>query len=105
MEVVETFRSFVARHLGAEGRAWLDGLPALVSEVAADWELELGEELTGGLLAYVAAARTGEGADVVLKVAGPWDRPRDEVACLRAWAGGPAPRLVRADETRGALLV
>ena len=105
MEVVETFRSFVARHLGAEGRAWLDGLPALVAEVAADWRLELGQELTGGLLAYVVEARTAEGEQAVLKVAGAWDRPAEEIACLRAWAGGPAPALLRADGQRGALLV
>jgi streptomycin 6-kinase len=99
--VHETFRSFVARQLGGEGRAWLDALPSLVAAVAGEWELELGPELPGGVLAFVCAA----GDDQVLKVAGPWDRPADENAALRRWAGGPSPRLLRADPGRGVLLL
>ena len=99
--VHETFRSFVARHLGAEGRAWLDGLPALVEELAREWELELGPELVGGALAFVC---TVDG-DRVLKVAGAWDRPADEIEALRRWNGRASPRLLRADADRGALLL
>jgi len=99
--VHETFRSFVARQLGEEGRVWLDGLPSLVDELAREWELELGQELVGGVLAFVC---TVDG-ERVLKVAGPWDRPADEIAALRSWAGGAAPRLQRADADRGALLL
>lgn len=99
--VHETFRSFVARQLGDEGRAWLDGLPALVGELAEEWRLELGRELVGGVLGFVCEVA----GERVLKVAGPWDRPADEIAALRRWNAGPAPRLLRADETRGALLL
>ena len=99
--VHETFRSFVARQLGDEGRAWLDGLPPLVEELAQQWELELGRELVGGVLAFVCAVD----GERVLKVAGPWDRPADEIEALRRWAGAPAPRLLRDDADRGALLL
>jgi streptomycin 6-kinase len=99
--VHETFRSFVARQLGDEGRAWLDALPALVEELAGEWELELGAELVGGVLAFVCAVD----GERVLKVAGPWDRPADEIEALRSWDGSGAPRLQRADADRGALLL
>jgi streptomycin 6-kinase len=103
--VHETFRSFVARQFGAAGRAWLDALPKTLSAVASEWDLELGQELSGGVLACVVRARTALGEDVVLKVAGPWDRPRDEIACLRRWGGQGAPRLHRADPYRGAFVL
>ena len=99
--VHETFRSFVARQLGDEGRTWLDALPALVEELARDWELELGAELVGGVLAFVCAVDR----ERVLKVAGPWDRPADEIEALRRWAAGAAPRLLCDDADRGALLL
>jgi streptomycin 6-kinase len=105
-EVVhETFRSFVARQFGSAGRAWLATLPKTLAAVASEWQLELGAELTGGVLACVVRAHTALGEDVVLKVAGPWDRPGDEIGCLRRWNGRGAPRLLRADPYRGAFLL
>ena len=105
-EVVEpTFRSSVTRLVGDEAREWLAGLPALEAEIAARWRLELGDELPGGLLASVRAVRRADGTDAVLKLAGPWDRTADEIACLRLWGGGPAPALLEADEERGAILL
>jgi streptomycin 6-kinase len=103
--VHETFRAFVARQFGAAGRAWLDALPKTLGQVASEWQLELGEELTGGVLACVVRARSSLGEDVVLKVGGPWDRPRDEIACLRRWGGRGAPRLLHADPYRGAFVL
>ena len=106
MEVVaESSRAFVARHFGAAGRAWLATLPRTIEAARAEWDLELGDELRGGLLAHVVEARTRVGRDVVFKVGAPWDRPRDEIACLRAWAGRPSQLLVHADPHRGALLL
>jgi streptomycin 6-kinase len=105
-EVVQpTFRSTVTRLVGEDARAWLAELPALETALAERWRLELGPELRGGLLASVRAVRREDGSDAVLKLAGPWDRTSDEAVCLRAWGGGPAPRLLEADEERGALLL
>jgi streptomycin 6-kinase len=105
VEVQPTFRAFVARNLGDEGERWLAGLPALVAELADAWELALGSELPGGVLALVREAATADGREAVLKVAGPWDRTADEARCLRLWAGGAAPELLGADPARGALLL
>jgi streptomycin 6-kinase len=105
-EVVEpTFRSSVTRLVGEEAREWLARLPALEAEIAARWCLTLGDELPGGKLASVRAARRADGTEAVLKLAGPWDRTADEIACLRLWGGEPAPALLEADEERGAILL
>jgi len=105
-EIVEpTFRSSVTRLVGDEAREWLAGLPALEGEIAELWHLELGDELPGGLLASVRAARRADGTDAVLKLSGPWDRTADEIECLRLWGGGPAPTLLEADGQRGAILL
>ena len=84
---------------------WLAGLPALEAEIAGRWRLELGDELPGGPLASVRAVRRADGTGAVLKLAGPWDRTTDEIACLRRWDGGPAPALLEADEERSAILL
>ena len=105
-EVVEpTFRSSVTRLVGDEARAWLAGLPALEAEIAARWELELGHELPGGLLASVRAVRRADGTDAVLKLAGPWDRTADEIACLRAGAAARRRRCSRPTRSAGAILL
>jgi streptomycin 6-kinase len=102
--VEEGFRSFVARTLGDEGRAWLDELPRVVAELEHRWRLTLGRELHGGLLSYVRAAKTRNGRPVVLKI-GAYPRTHHEIAGLRAWGGGAAPELLEADEQRRALLL
>lgn len=84
---------------------WQQELPALEAEIAARWNLELGPELRGGLLASVRAVRRADGTDAVLRLAGPWGRTIDEIACLRVWAGGPTPELLDADESRCAILL
>jgi streptomycin 6-kinase len=105
-EVVEpTFRSSVTRLVGDEAREWLARLPALESELAARWSLELGPRLPGGLLASVRAVRRADGGQAVLKLAGPWDRTSDEIACLRVWRGRPTPTLLEADAHLGAVLL
>jgi streptomycin 6-kinase len=105
-EVVRpTFRAFVTRRFGDVAREWLASLPELERELSTRWHLELEEELHGGRLASVRLCRRVDGSEAVLKLVGPWDRPGDEAACLRLWDGGPAPRLLDADVSRGALLL
>jgi streptomycin 6-kinase len=105
MVVEETAEAFMARHFGDEGRAWLATVPGLLEQLADEWELTLGPALRGGLLAIVREATTAAGERVVLKLASRWDRPFEEIACLEAWAGRAAPRLLRVDRERGALLL
>jgi len=104
-DVEETFRSSLVRIGGEDARAWLSALPALEAEVCEGWQLSRGEELHGGRLACVRLVRRADGSEAVLKIASPWDRPADEIGALRAWDGGPTPRLLEADGARAAMLL
>ena len=73
----------------------------IAAEVAAEWELELGEPFALSRYSYVAPA----GDDAVLKVA--WhgdDESLHEGESLELWDGNGAVRLLRADPARRALL-
>jgi streptomycin 6-kinase len=85
-----------------------DDLPDLVPleriarEVAAEWDVELGEPFTRARYSYVAPA----GDNAVLKVTPPEDDESDEEAdALAFWAGAGAVRLLRCNPARRALLV
>jgi streptomycin 6-kinase len=88
------------RTAAKEGRGdWLAGLPALVTRIAADWQIEVGDPfLPGGATAWVAPARDRAGNDFALKVC--WRHPEavHEADGLRTWAGAGAVRLYQADD-------
>jgi streptomycin 6-kinase len=76
-------------------RAWLSALPAIVADLAAQWELELGPPFQpGGSVSWVAPARRADGARVVLKAG--WRHPEaeHEAAGLRCWDGNGAVRVL-----------
>ncbi len=60
-----------ATALGAEGEAWLAGLPGLVDDLAHRWSITIGTPLSGGTASYVTRVRTADGQDAVLKIAVP----------------------------------
>ncbi len=75
-------------------RLWLDRLPGLITQVAGQWELELGDPFEpGGTCAWVAPARTASGERVVLKIGWLHPEARHEAAALRFWDGNGAVRL------------
>jgi streptomycin 6-kinase len=90
----------LARAAAHEGRGdWLTELPAMVAQIAADWQLEAGDPfLPGGATAWVAPARDRAGQEFVLKVC--WRHPEavHEADGLRTWAGAGAIRLYQATE-------
>jgi streptomycin 6-kinase len=97
---------FIARHYGPRGRAWVEALPPRIERYRAEWELEVEGVLPTGFSSCCLSVSTAEGEAAVLKLSGPWTPARPEALALRAWDGGPAPRLLRADETGdGALLI
>ncbi len=103
--IEETSRAFIARHFGAEGRAWLAQLPSTLAEIARRWELEIGTPLQGGLMSTVQLVTRADGTTAVLKIAGPWSPTRDEAAALEIWDGSSTPALLATDAARGALLL
>ena len=86
------------------GRAWLDALPRLLADVAARWELTLGDPY-GLSFNYVARAVRADGTAAVLKLTPPAGDLRYEVAALRHFGGSGAVRLLAADVEAGALLL
>jgi streptomycin 6-kinase len=90
----------LARAADNEGRGdWLAGLPALVAQIAADWQIHIGEPFVpGGATSWVAPGRDHAGRDVVLKVCWPHPEAAHEADGLVAWAGAGAIRLYQATE-------
>jgi streptomycin 6-kinase len=89
---------------GPAWAAWLDRLPRLVDEVCAAWQLvPKGEPRPGpaGLLLPVGSP----GGPALLKLGWPHPAAAHEHLALRAWDGGGAVTLLRADPHRAALLV
>jgi len=59
-----------AEQSGHETRQWLKDLPGLLAELEQEWELSIGQPLSGGTSAYVAPAKTASG-NAVIKIAMP----------------------------------
>jgi len=75
-------------------RLWVADLPRTVIELAARWELQVGDPYQpGGRCSWVAPAVDARGRSVVLKVG--WTHPEaaHEADALRFWAGDGAVRL------------
>lgn len=92
--------------LGEAGRAWVEQLPGVLTELAARWELDLGRGLPGGSASYVVAASTPDGQQRVLKVPTPDLAGEESVARVLAAADGRGHvRLHAHDPASGALLL
>jgi len=90
---------------GDAGARWLAELPAIVNELARDWDLTIGApyELS---IHYVAAVTCGDGTPAVLKLGVPSGTSlAEEAPALAAFGGRGAVRLLRAELDRGALLL
>lgn len=89
----------------AEGRAWLDSLPGLITELRDAWSLRLGAPWTGGSCSWVAPADLPDGRTVVLKISWPHPEMMGEAAALRMWQGHGAVTLHAHDGVRHAMLL
>jgi streptomycin 6-kinase len=90
---------------GHDGARWLADLPRVLDDVARDWDLAIGPpfELS---FHYVTAVICGDGTPAVLKLGVPTrDSLHSEASALTAFGGRGAARLLRADLSRGALLL
>jgi len=94
----------VSEAWAAAGERWLAGLPALLEEVAAGWELTLGAPYD---LSYhwVTPVTCADGTPAVLKLGVPAGHLLDQAEALRLAGGDGAVRLLDHDEARGALLL
>jgi streptomycin 6-kinase len=103
--------------LAAGAADWLERLPVLVGELAAEWGFQLGRTFGDGTEAFVAAVERDDGSAAVLKLivprsAGPGaDGPgagsaaEHEIKVLELAGGDGCAQRFRSDATRGALLM
>lgn len=85
---------------------WLHALPTLVQQRLDAWELTLERvHAPGGRSSLLALVRQQDGTPAALKVPVPGRRCAHEAAALEIWDGWGAVRLLRSDETSGALLL
>jgi streptomycin 6-kinase len=89
----------------AEGRAWLERLPQLKEECAAQWKLEVGPPFRYAYASLAAPALLPDGGEAVLKICFPHRESEHEGDALRVWDGDGAVRLLREDRERRALLL
>lgn len=87
-----------------DGADWLPGLPRLVQELLAQWDLRVSGPPRHGYAALVLPVE-GAGEPAVLKVVWPHPEAREEHRTLRLWGGDGAVRLLRADPPRWGLLL
>lgn len=90
---------------GQTGVAWLEHLPALVAEFAAQWSLTIRPPFPVLSYNYVAPVLGPGGEALVLKLGVPHPELWSEIDALRVFDGRGTVRLIDADRDRGALLL
>jgi streptomycin 6-kinase len=103
----EDLVSHVRAGCGAEGDAWLIGLPDIIRKLENTWSLKVGSPFPGIEFNFVSKAETLAGAPVVLKIAPPW-KPVEifgEAAYLRSRHGKTCVRLLSEDQGSRAILI
>ncbi|MFF0751889.1 aminoglycoside phosphotransferase family protein [Streptomyces sp. NPDC004267] len=96
---------FVVR-FGSDVLGWCDGLPALVHELAARWNLDLVAAGGGGTSRVFRCVRRDTGASMWLKLTPQPLVAREEAEALGAWADVPSVvNVLGADLALGALLL
>ena len=93
--------------LAADAGWWLDDLPELITSLERAWSLRVGGPFGDATEAFVAEAWCDDGSAAVLKLVVPraGDAAANEIRMLRLANGEGCVRLLRADPTRGALLL
>ena len=102
MKIPESLR---ALGHSAQGRAWLDTLPAIFDQAVERWSLRLGRPYTYAYASLAMPARLPDGTEAVLKLAFPHRESRQEAEALRHWDGEGALRLLAHDPDSDALLL
>jgi streptomycin 6-kinase len=93
--------------LVAGAAQWLDDLPELIADLEREWSIAVGHRYDAATEAFVAEAVLEDGTPAVLKLIVPRDgtAARNEITVLRLANGEGCARLLRADVSRGALLI
>ncbi len=102
LELDEKLRCNAAAR-GAEGAAWLEGLPLVLGRLEHAWGIRTGKVYPNATEAFVCEALTDQGEPVVLKL--PLATVSHESRILQAANGSGYVRLLRHDPASGAMLL
>lgn len=95
-----------ARQSGDAGVAWLDSLPARITELERTWGFRTGPGFDhGGAVSWVAPVELDAGGEAVVKIGLPHDEARFESDALRLLDGQGAVRLLCASDDGFSLLL
>jgi streptomycin 6-kinase len=84
---------------------WLERVPQLLNDCAAEWALRLGPAYPQGAAGYAVRAKLDDGTLAVLKLVFPHREAEHEADALRTWGGDGAVELLRYDAERWAMLI
>ncbi|MEY9215413.1 aminoglycoside resistance protein [Thermobifida halotolerans] len=99
-------RDRLVRRFGTGALHWLDGLPSLVSDLAADWNLTVEGIGPHGQTSVVLRCRRADGTAAVLKVSPDPALIGAEGRVLNIWAStSRVPRVYEVDARRGGILM
>jgi streptomycin 6-kinase len=84
---------------------WFDELPAVLSDLARRWQIELGALIPRGSMSVVIHCQMADGRRAVLKVSPDRTRLANEAAALDGWPTAHTPAVLAVDESAGALLL
>lgn len=90
---------------GANWSSWVDGLPRLIEEILADWDLTQTGALSPGDASVFVPVRSDRDEAAMLKIGVPSHDSEHEHLALQHWQGRGAPRLLRAAPRRRVLLL
>ncbi len=94
----------VVKAWGEAGQDWLDRLPALVAEIERRWAVQVSEPFDA-TYHYVVPAVHEDGTQVVLKFGVLDEEFSREVQALRHFGGDGAARLLKAENSVGAMML
>jgi streptomycin 6-kinase len=105
-ELIAT-RARLAARFGARLEPWWERLPGTLAELAARWELTVGDAVgRGNTSLVVRCRRCVDGRDAILKLIPDAGVARGEARALRTWqATARVPLLWASDDAAGALLL
>src|SRR5262245_5032727 len=93
------------KYRGEEGRAWVDGLPALADRYLDEWRLRLAGPPRHGVVALVLPVVREDGTPAALKLHHLDPEHPGEASALRAWDGDGSVRLLDEDPAGGTMLL
>jgi len=104
-ELDDELRRRLRRRFGNAVDSWLDGVPAVLEDLADRWGVEFGTLIQRGSMSVVIRCRAADGRGTVLKASPERRRIAHEAAALMRWSTAHVPAVLAVDEQAGALLM